>query len=394
MGLSIGIDATTWWNKRGFGRFTRSLVGAMLSAPRGHHFTLFIDRPPEPEMMRANVSIVQVDTSATVTEAATAGGSRRLTDLLAFRRAVSAVSLDVFWFPAVYSWYPTGGRAPVAITFHDAIAEHYSSLVLPHWRGRLLWNAKTWLARRSARCIVTVSEAARDEIVDYLHVARSSISVVLEAADECFALVAEPALRAAARAELGLPVQGRYLLYVGGIAPHKNLLGLVEGFAQAIGDVSSNDLHLVIAGDPKGDGFHTNTAALYAMAESGVLAGRVHFPGFVPEALLPALYSDALAVVMPAFSEGFGLPAIESIACGTPVLATADGAVSEVVGPAGLFFDPRDPADIARTIRAVAGDRVLEAALRAACRPRAASMSWPRSAAAMLDLLETCAEQD
>ena len=81
---------------------------------------------------------------------------------------------------------------------------------------------------------------------------------------------------------------------------------------------------------------------LHASVKARGFGDRVHFPGFVPDAVLPALYSDALVVAMPAFSEGFGLPAAEAIACGTPVIATKGGAVAEVVGPAGLFFDPHD----------------------------------------------------
>jgi glycosyltransferase involved in cell wall biosynthesis len=119
------------------------------------------------------------------------------------------------------------------------------------------------------------------------------------------------------------------------------------------------------------------------------LGDRVHFPGFVPDAILPALYSDALVVAMPAFSEGFGLPAAEAIACGTPVIATKGGAVAEVVGAAGLFFDPHDSDDIARAITRVAADASVLEQLRQQCLPRSAELSWANSAARMLDLLET-----
>ena len=128
------------------------------------------------------------------------------------------------------------------------------------------------------------------------------------------------------------------------------------------------------------------------IAEHG-LEDRVHFPGFVPEPVLPALYSGALAVAMPAFSEGFGLPAAEAIACGTPVIATEGGAVSEVVGRAGLFFDPRNPADIAEVIAKIAGDPALLAHLKMECLPRAAELSWSHSASAMIDLIEAHARR-
>ena len=391
--LVIGVDATTWWNRRGFGRFTRSLLGAMIAEGRGHTYVLFVDREPTSEMQVGNVRVVQVGTSTTVTAAAIADGNRSLRDLLMFRKAVRGVQLDVFWFPAVYSWYPTGGRAPVVVTFHDAIAEHFSSLVMPSLRGRFLWNLKTRLARASARDIVTVSQSAREEIHTYLRVPRDRISVVFEAAEAHFVPVIDPVDLAEMRQALNLKAGRRRILYVGGIAPHKNLLGLVEGFARATAMPGLDDVDLVIAGDPAGDGFHSNTQQIYARAADPALLDRVHFTGFVPDELLPALYSDAFAVAMPAFSEGFGLPAAEAIACGTPVVATGGGAVAEVAAGAGLYFDPNDPDDIARVISSLATDGVLEARLRAACLPRAKEMSWKRSASAMLDLLERCARR-
>jgi hypothetical protein len=102
--LTIGVDATTWWNKRGFGRFTRGQLGAMLDESRGHKFVLFVDQDPVEEMVRPNVEVVRVRTSATVTDSAVADGSRNVGDLFAFRREASRRPLDVFWFPAVYSW--------------------------------------------------------------------------------------------------------------------------------------------------------------------------------------------------------------------------------------------------------------------------------------------------
>ena len=392
-GLTIGVDATTWWNKRGFGRFTRGQLGAMLAEPRDHRFVLFVDQDPVAEMIRPNVKVVRVRTSETVTDSAVADGSRSICDLLAFRRAASRRPLDVFWFPAVYSWYPVSTRIPSIVTFHDAIAEHFTKLVLPDLRGRLFWNLKVWLAKRSARHIATVSEAARGEIVQYLGIPQEKISVILEAADGRFQPVESTEERAAARRGLGLPLDRRLILYVGGLAPHKNLAGLIKGYAEALQDGRLGDVDLVLAGDPKGDGFHSNVEELHALIADRGLSGRVHFPGFVPDAVLPALYSDAMVVAMPAFSEGFGLPAAEAIACGTPVVATGGGAVAEVVGRAGLFFDPNNTHEIAKVIGEVAGEPSTLERLRAECRPRAAELSWSRSASAMLDLLEAHARR-
>lgn len=390
--MRIGIDATCWWNQRGFGRFTRQLLDAMFADQRSHEFCLFVDREPAPAMIRPNVHIVRVETSATVTDAAVADDSRKLTDLLAFRKAVAHEPLDVMYFPAVYSWYPTGGRAPVVVTFHDAIAEHFPALVMPSLRHRAMWNAKIWLARRSAARITTVSMTARNEIAQHLGINAGAIDVILEAADPIFEPVTDGAIRAAVRRRLGLPAHARTILYVGGIAPHKNLMGLLKGYAKALANPVLDDVHLVFVGDPEGDGFHSNTDQLLAaVAGDPRLRQRVHFTGFVSDADLVTLYSDAMVVAMPAFSEGFGLPAAEALACGTPVIASRGGAVEEITGSAGIFFDPYSVDEIAAAITTIASDEDALAELRSQCLPRAAGMNWGNAAAAMLDVLERVA---
>lgn len=387
--MRIGVDATCWWNHRGFGRFTRQILTAMLADTRGHEFCLFVDQDPAPEMLQLGVDIVRVRTSKALTAAATADSRRRLTDLLAFRQAVSDEPLDVMYFPAVYSWFPTSGRVPSVITFHDAIAEHYSDLVFPNRLGRLFWTIKTWLARRSAAGFTTVSEAARDEVATFLNIPRENIYVILEAASPIFKPIADPERLLATRVRLGLPIESRLLIYVGGLAPHKNLLRLIDAYAKALQQMTVSDMVLVFIGDPKGDGFYSNFDAIKARVESDAqLAGRVYFAGFVSDDDLVALYSDAYVVAMPALSEGFGLPAAEAIACGTPVIASRGGAVAEVVSKAGLFFNPLDVADMADVIVRAASDADLYATLRQACAPRSAELSWSVAAAATLDVLE------
>lgn len=387
--MKIGIDATTWWNKRGFGRFTRQLLGAMFKHPREHEYCLFVDRPAAKEMERDNVSVVVVNSSRTVTEAAVADGSRSIVDLMAFRKAARAEGLDAFYFPAVYSWFPIARNIPSVITFHDAIAEHFPDLVMPRWRNRMLWNAKVWLAKTSASAITTVSEAARRELVGYLGLAESEIDVIHEAADPAFKPVRDDNLLKDIRKRLSLPLERRFFLYVGGLAPHKNLAGLVEAFEIARSRGTLDDVDLVLAGDPKGDGFHSNYEELVAKVEkSPELQGRVHFPGFVADEILPGLYSDALAVLMPAFSEGFGLPAAEAVACGTPVLATEGGSVAEFVGSAGIYFDPYSVEEMASALTRIATDPALESGLRSNCIKQAAALSWDRAAEETLDVIE------
>jgi glycosyltransferase involved in cell wall biosynthesis len=390
--MRIGVDATCWWNRRGFGRFTRGLLPAMFSAARGHRFCLFIDHPPEPEMIDSKVSIVQVSTSRPLVKSAVAGDRRSLRDVHKLSRAVASERLDVMFFPAVYSWFPVGTRTPTALTLHDAIAEHFPQLVFPDRMGRLLWWLKMRLACRRASQIIAVSHTAKREIVQFIGIPPERIEVICEGADPRFAPVNAVERRAAARRRAGIPPDQRLLLYVGGIAPHKNVSNLLAGFAEVAPLLP--DLCLAIVGDPAGDGFHSNFEEVTAQANADVrLRQRIHFTGFVPDDDLPALYSDALATIMPSFSEGFGLPALESLSCGTPVLASDTGAVAEVIGRAGLTFDPHKPTEIGRQICRIAGEPAMLAALRSHALERARDYSWNKAADLTLTILERCATE-
>ena len=180
------------------------------------------------------------------------------------------------------------------------------------------------------------------------------------------------------------------ITFVGGIAPHKNLSRLISGYAQALSKGGMDDVHLVFVGDPEGAGFHSNYHELLAQIDADPRLGRrVHFTGFVSDEDLVALYSESLATALPSLFEGFGLPAVEAMACGTPVLASTTGAIPEVVGEAGLYFDPTNVEQIADAIHRIAtcresADKLAQIALR-----RAKTFTWTRAAADTLNILKT-----
>jgi glycosyltransferase involved in cell wall biosynthesis len=362
----------------------------MFAASHGHRYYLFIDQPPEPEMIHANVTFVEVNVGRAVTRSAVADDHRSLRDIVAFSRAVGGKSLDVMFFPAVYSWFPVRRCIPTVVTLHDAIAEHFPALVFANWTGRLLWSLKMRLACQRATGIITVSKAAKREIVNYIGLKPERIDVICEGVDPCFHPVTVDELRAAARRRAGIPPDGRLVLYVGGIAPHKNVGNLLTGFAEIASGLP--DLRLALVGDPGGDGFYSNHQDLVARADKcAAVRGRVHFTGFVADDDLAALYSDALALVLPSFSEGFGLPALEAISCGTPVLASRSGAVAEVIGAAGLTFDPHNPSEIGQRIRRLANEPTTLSTLRHSALERARDYTWSKAADLTLRSLERCA---
>lgn len=379
--MNIGIDATCWWNNRGFGRFTRELLTALFRLDSPHHYFLFVDQPLDELGHFDNVSVVRVQTTRPTTEAAVADSNRSPLDMLRMSRAVARCPLDMMFFPAVYSWFPVPRKLPTMLTVLDAIAEHYPKLIFPGWKSRLFWTIKMKLAIWSSQRILTISNAAKEEIVEYIGVDPDLIDVTSAAPNPLFRRTGDKALIAAARARANLPSSVPTIVFVGGLAPHKNLHGLLDGFELALGRGGLEQVHLALVGDFKGAGFFSNYESLYDRVQSSErLASRVHFSGYVSDEDLVALYSSALAAAMPSYSEGFGLPAIEAMACGAPVLSSDRGSLPEVVGDAGVYFDPFDVESIAGAITEMVSDDTLRARLSARAVERAREFTWERAA--------------
>lgn len=254
---------------------------------------------------------------------------------------------------------------PHVMTMHDVVPlmwpERYLRTGLIH---KMLYRAAC-----RADLLLAVSEAARRDVIAHLGVDPQRVVCVPEAADERFV----PTDATALRIRLGL--ERPYVVWVGGLATHdprKNLEGLVTSFASWQREAGRGEA-LVLAGGigPAGE-------ELRALARR--TGADIAFPGFVPDADLPALYSGARCLVTASRYEGFGLPALEAIACGTPVVAFDAGAVPEVAGPGALIVRDGDlPALMAATGRAC-DEPDLRDRLRAAGLAHAAGYSWRRTA--------------
>lgn len=384
----VGIDATTWWNNRGFGRFTRELVRALVKRDSGFDYTLVVDSP-DTDALPAGARVVTVPTRSTTVASATGAGSRSPGDMLLMARAVARERFDAFFFPAVYSYFPLISRVPTVVAFHDTIAERYPRMMFPSRQNELFWRAKCALAKLQARRVMTVSRASAEDIERFHGVPRDRIDLVTEAADPVFAPPRDATAPRAARERFGLGASGPLFVYVGGLNPHKNLLGLLRGFDQALAE--RPDARLAIVGDTSGKGFHDNRDELSdVVAKSARLSASVRFTGYVSDEDLVALYGAATALVLPSLWEGFGLPAVEAMACGLPVLASRRGSLPEVVGDAGLFFDPLSPAEISRALVELCSDAELMKRLAAAALARSATFTWERGAKLAEDSFRRC----
>jgi glycosyltransferase involved in cell wall biosynthesis len=266
------------------------------------------------------------------------------------------------------------------VTIHDTLAlDHpeWFSLKFATWYRFLIPR----LVRR-VRHVITVSEFSRARLQALTNIQDDKITVIPNAADPKFR--PRPAAEiAAATASLALPCQ-RYLLTVGSLVPRKNLARLLAAWG-AVQNMLPDFLWLVVAGKAG------NPHIFGSASAAGATPPRVHFTGHVPEASLPALYAGAVGFACVSEYEGFGLPPLEAMASGVPVLVSAGSAFPEVVGNAGLYADPLDVNAIAQGLYSLAtlSDTANEYSARGLLRAR--QFSWPRSAEKTLAVLRDAA---
>jgi glycosyltransferase involved in cell wall biosynthesis len=392
--MRIGIDATCWANDRGYGRFTRELVGAMPALAPADEFVCFLDRRAAARgaLSAPIVRPVIVPQRVAPTVAAASGRSRSLPDMLRLTSAVSRARLDAFLSPSVYGFFPLPPGLPAVVAVHDAIAERFPSLTLPTGRDRLFWRLKVRLALRQASLVLTVSEYARDEIVRHLGVNPADVRVTLEGVSAEYRPSESPEAVAAAAARVGVPSGARWLMYVGGFNPHKRVDLLARAHAVVARRHPTPPLALVLAG-PQDDGFHQDLARIRSAIAEGGAGDLVRWPGYLDDATLRHLHSGALALVLPSESEGFGLPAVEAASCGAPVIATTASPLPQILERGGIFVPPGDFNALERAIERVVTRGDERRTMSAHALERARRLSWPSSAQVALEALRYVAGQ-
>ncbi len=278
--------------------------------------------------------------------------------------------IDVFHAPAHWGvpWRPP---CPVVATIHDLADRERPDLSA---RAGLEVEARhaleQWLVVRTARRIIAVSEWTARSIARHLRVDPARIAVTVEGAAPGFDEPVDGAAVAEARAELGL--REPYYLYVGGFDARKNLGAIVRALATL---PAEQRVAVALVGDG-GD-------AARDLRREAVAAGVgpwIVLVGGVDDRRLAALYAGALAVVMPSWLEGFGLPVVEAMHVGTPAIVSSGGSLPEIAGDAGLVFAPDDPAALAAALRRVATDAALRSDLASRARARAPLYTWARAA--------------
>lgn len=382
--MRIGVDATCWSNCRGYGRFTRDLLGTLLNLDSENDYVFFVDSD-DGKPLPSRAEVVRLATRMPAARAASADGHRSLRDIWLAAQTISREALDLMFFPSLYTYVPLFSRVPKVVTIHDAIPEMFPELVFPTWRSRVFWGMKAKLGSAQARIVLTVSEYSRRCLSQHLKLPANRVRVIHEASSPAFRPLAHRNGECSL-ARFGLPNESRFLVYVGGFSPHKNLFLLVDVFQELLRRPEFADLYLLLVGDHQTDVFFSCFGQLTGQVRRAGLENRVRFTGHLDDEDLVVLLNQARLLVLPSFSEGFGLPAVEAAACGTPVVATAESPLPELLGEGAIGVDPRDRAPWFAAISRVLSDAGLRARMSAAGLAAAGRLSWRSSALQLLSI--------
>lgn len=370
--MQIGIDASraTAARRTGTENYSLHLIRNLLELGEAHRFRLYFNQPPPAGLFsgKAEWHIMPFP---------------RLWTHVRLSWEMLAQPPDLLFVPSHV--LPLVHPRRSAVTVHD-LGYHYHPETHTLFQNLYLRWSTRYNARTATR-VLADSEATRRDLIHFYSIPKDKIAVVYPGRDETLAPVADPVALAAVRARYGLA--SPYLLYVGTLHPRKNLVRLVQAFATTVQLETEpslppgSNLQLVLAGQ-KGWLYDD----IFAQVRKLGIADRVVLTGYVPDADLPALLSGALAFVFPSLYEGFGLPVLEAMACGTPVICSNTSSLPEVAGDAALLVDPLDSHELAGAIHRIATDPGLRRLLVARGFEQVARFSWHRCARETLRVLE------
>lgn len=374
MRVRIGLDGKLLTLRAGgIGRYAINLTRAMLAEAAARQPELEFVVFTAPQTSRR----VMDDLRGRCDEQYLGAKSSMLRSLALIPAALRRLRIDVFHGMDHVGIPFIGRTGKYVVTVHDVIP-----LVLPQTftpRHRAIVKLALARVRRKADLIIVPSQAVKRDVVQYLGVGEARVAVTAHGCEPRFHPVADETAYRGVAAKYGLPA--RYVLAVGTLEPRKNLITLLRSFALLRGTVGCDPaLGLVLAGargwldDP-----------VFETVRSLGLEEVVCLPGFIDDDDLPAVYRGAELVAFPSLYEGFGLPLVEAMACGVPVVTSNTSAMPEVAGGAALLVDPRNPEEIAVAIGRLLRDDALRQSLRVNGIARAGQFSWETAARQTLD---------
>ena len=363
--MRIGIDARKL-HDFGIGTYIRSLLRHLARIDRTTEYVLFCRREDRPVLATLGENFRPVPETA---------GNYSIAEQWKIPLAVRREGVTLFHAP--HYVLPMLVSCKSIVTIHDCIHLMFPQY-LPSRAAFHYANTSIRIAARRAARVLTVSESSKRDILRFVDIEPGKIDVIHNACDERFGI--EPREEDVVRVRERFQLNDEFVLYAGNVKPHKNLERLIEAF-HLVRDRGLDHLKLVLIGDDI-----SRYVALRRAVHRHQLHKYVRFLGYLPEQTLAVMYRLAAVFVFPSLYEGFGLPPLEAMASGTPVVTSNVSSLPEVTGDAAVLVDPYDPKAIADGMYRVLTDESLRREMRRKGLERARHFSWEQSARRVRDI--------
>lgn len=369
MNIGIDIRAAKWYRGTGIGTYTYQLINAINTLNSNNNFTLFSDNSPIDINFNSNFKFETLPTTE----------SNNFWDNVKIPTLLRSNTVNLYHSPQNGIGLPIDHSVPFIITLHDTIPLHMPETVGDNYLNLFNTNMNSIINRCDG--IITVSEFSREDIAKDFGFPREKIFVTYLASEPIYKPINKHICNEILKKHYSIP--NNYILYVGGFSPRKNISGLIQAFSK-IEKKLPPDMKLIIAGN-KGKSY-----AIYRdLTKKLKLTEKVLFPGFIEMEHMPHLYNGANMLVYPSFYEGFGLPPIEAMACGTPVIASNATSIPEILGDSALFCAPQDIDDLANKILLGIYDNSLRHTLIKKGFLTSTSLTWKSTSINTLKAYET-----
>jgi glycosyltransferase involved in cell wall biosynthesis len=359
MGMEIGIDvrAASWHTGSGLGTYNLKLIEGLFEIDHTNQYHFYWGEDKYVCADRTTLGKIVEERKDNFWPLMYLDNENRISKVDLFHNPVNGVGMPK-------------GNCKMVVTIHDLIPYTMPETVDPPHLKYI--HEKTQAVLEKADAVITVSQHSKKDIMNFFHYPQERITVTYLAPDPIY----HPIEKKEAKEKIawGYGISDDFLLYLGGFSPRKNVRGIIEGFAQVLKDYEGK-LQLVVIGHPC-----RSFAELCSLVERLNLTGKVVFPGFVPTCDLPYFYSAAEVFLYPSLYEGFGLPPLEAVACGTPTIISNRSSLPEILGGGALQVDPDKPYSIGNAIYILLNNTPLREELKRRGLELAASFSWKKTA--------------
>ncbi|GAA0125524.1 glycosyltransferase family 1 protein [Clostridium sp. CTA-19] len=357
--MKIGIDARAakWYRGTGIGTYTYQLINSLNNIDGLNKYLLFIN-------CNYNNDIKFKDNFILKTIADKENSP--FWDQVNIPNSISNTNLDIYHVPQNGVGLPIQKNCPFVITLHDTIPLHMPETVGDRYLSIFNSNMK-WIVDNSDG-IITVSNFSKEDIARDFNYPKDKIFVTHLASESIYKPLNKTICKSIISKHYNLP--SNYILYVGGFSPRKNIVGLIKAYSKLPNNIKEKH-KLVIAGS-KGKSYSIYKKCTYDYN----VENNVIFPGFISMNHMPYLYNCSSLFVYPSFYEGFGLPPIEAMACGIPVISSNVTSMPEIIEDAALFFTPEDIDELSSKIEEALCDENIRNSLIIKGFKKSSSLSW------------------